>query len=335
MPQTNDLILAREAPAGNVAIVKDGQQVCLGQRTVHLRPDPQIVDPDFLCYLLLSPMHQALLLSAETGATAKHVNMKDIRKLPLMFLPEKTVQKRIASILTAYDDLIENNRRRIELLEQTARLLYKEWFVHFRFPGHEHVKIVDGVPEGWKTTKLAEVTQINSTTIPSNYDGEVEYVDISSVTTGSINETTRYYFKDAPSRARRVVKHKDIIWSCVRPNRKSFALIMYPPDNLVVSTGFAVISSFDYSSYLYHAITTEEFVKYLSNNARGAAYPAVTASDFEKAEVMLPIKNVLLEFCCMVDPIMEQIHTLQKLSKKLAQARDLLLPRLMNGENAI
>ena len=157
VPQANDLILAREAPAGNVAIVKNGQQVCLGQRTVHLRPDAKQVDPDFLCYYLLSPQQQGALLAGETGATSKHVNMKDIRRLPLKDLPKRNVQQTIGRIISAYDDLIENNRRRIQLLEQAARLLYREWFVHLRFPGHEHATITDGVPEGWEKKHLSEL----------------------------------------------------------------------------------------------------------------------------------------------------------------------------------
>jgi type I restriction enzyme S subunit len=124
---------------------------------VHLRPDAQKVDPDFLCYYLLAPQQQGALLAGETGATSKHVNMKDIRRLPLRGLPDLDVQHVIASILSAYDDLIENNRRRIQLLEQVAQLLYREWFVYLRFPGHEHVTISDGVPEGWRKAPLQEV----------------------------------------------------------------------------------------------------------------------------------------------------------------------------------
>ena len=130
VPQPGDLILAREAPAGNVAVIKNGQHVCLGQRTVHLRPDQSQVDPDFLCYFLLTPRQQGLLLSGETGATSKHVNMKDIRRLTLANFPSLKIQRHTGQILSAYDDLIEMNRHRIRLLEQSARLLYKEWFVH-------------------------------------------------------------------------------------------------------------------------------------------------------------------------------------------------------------
>ena len=87
---------------------------------------------------------------------SKHVNMKDIRRLALLNLPKLDVQHAIGRLIAAYDDLIENNRRRIQLLEQAARLLYKEWFVHLRFPGHEHVKIKDDIPEGWERKKVKE-----------------------------------------------------------------------------------------------------------------------------------------------------------------------------------
>jgi type I restriction enzyme S subunit len=140
VPEPGDLILAREAPAGNVAIVKEGEKVCLGQRTVHLRPDSTKVDPDFLCYFLLAPPQQGKLLAGETGATAKHVNMKDIRRLELSGLPSLPSQKAAGALLAAYDDLLENNRRRMALLEEAARQVYREWFVHLRFPGYEHTR---------------------------------------------------------------------------------------------------------------------------------------------------------------------------------------------------
>jgi type I restriction enzyme S subunit len=157
VPEPGDLILAREAPAGNVAVVKEGEKVCLGQRTVHLRPNRDKVDSDYLCYFLLTPAQQGKLLAGETGATAKHINMKDIRRLPLEGLPPLKVQQKVRAIVSAYDDLIENNRRRMTLLEEAARQLYQEWFVRLRFPGHEHTRITDGVPEGWERKTLRAV----------------------------------------------------------------------------------------------------------------------------------------------------------------------------------
>jgi type I restriction enzyme, S subunit len=336
IPQENDLILAREAPAGNVAIIKNGQTVCLGQRTVHLRPDPCQVDPDFLCYFLLVPKQQGALLAAETGATSTHVNMKDIRRLPLHGLPHVDLQRRAGQMLAAYDDLIENNRRRMQLLEQAARLLYEEWFVRLRFPGHEHVKIKDGIPEGWERVPLGNIAKVNRASLGKNHQGEIEYIDISAVSPGMINETTSYRFADAPSRARRIVQHGDIIWSCVRPNRRSHAIIWRPHENLIASTGFAVLTPVDLpTAFLYQAVKTNEFVGYLANNAQGVAYPAVKASDFESALIMVPKKVYLEQFNEIAEPLIEQVHTLRQQCIRLAKARDLLLPRLMNGAIAV
>ena len=158
-PRANDLIFAREAPAGNVALVQENQTVCLGQRTVLIRPNVQKVNPQYLVYYLLSPKPQYELLGTANGATVAHVNLPAIRNLKIE-LPEKSVQDKIGTILVTYDDLIENNRKQIKLLEEAAQRLYKEWFVNLRFPGHENTKIVDGVPEGWKKERLVDIAEI-------------------------------------------------------------------------------------------------------------------------------------------------------------------------------
>ena len=144
VPKDDDIILAREAPAGNVAIIKNGVKMCLGQRTVLLRPNKEVVNPDFLTYFLLAPEQQYGLLGTANGATVAHVNIPTIRNLKIKLPPLKT-QERIGKILSAYDDLIENNQRQIKLLEEAAQRLYKEWFVDLRFPGHENTKITDGI----------------------------------------------------------------------------------------------------------------------------------------------------------------------------------------------
>ena len=116
IPQDDDLILAREAPAGNVAIIKNGEKVCLGQRTVLIRPDKRKVNPDFLTYYILAPQQQYELLGTANGATVAHVNIPVIKNLPVE-LPDKKIQQKAADILKAYDDLIENNVWQIKLLE--------------------------------------------------------------------------------------------------------------------------------------------------------------------------------------------------------------------------
>lgn len=155
VPRPNDLILAREAPAGNVGIIREGMEVCLGQRTVLIRPSAEKVSPLFLNYYLNAPKQRHALLSNSNGATVSHVNMPVIRNL-VIELPDREDQDRIADVLSAYDELIENSRRQIKLLEEAAQRLYKEWFIDLKFPGHETAPIVDGLPEGWKRLSLRE-----------------------------------------------------------------------------------------------------------------------------------------------------------------------------------
>lgn len=159
IPQDDDLIFAREAPAGNVAIVKDGEKVCLGQRTVLLRPNKEFVNPEFLTYFLLAPKQQYGLLGTANGATVAHVNIPTIRELRIN-LPPLEIQNKIAGILSAYDDLIENNQKQIKLLEEAAHRLYKEWFVDLRFPGHETTPIMDGIPDEWKNVAVTDLLEI-------------------------------------------------------------------------------------------------------------------------------------------------------------------------------
>ena len=222
------------------------------------------------------------------------------------------------------------------MLEEAARQLYREWFVRLRFPSHEHARITNGLPEGWDWKKLGDVAKVNRETVPSSFDGEIEYIDISSVTPGIINETKTHDFWEAPSRARRVVQHGDIIWSRVRPNRRSHAVIWQPPSNLIASTGFAVITpEIMPTSFLYQTITTDAFVGYLENHARGAAYPAVVAGDFERAEILVPRATLVDAFNEEVEPMLSHMHTLRVQNQKLRAAQDLLLPRLMGGEIAV
>jgi type I restriction enzyme S subunit len=285
----------------------------------------------FVAYFLESVLrnHQS------DKAAVPGVNRNVLHELKVR-CPDTEVQDRITNILSAYDDLLENNRRRMALLEEAARQLYREWFVRLRFPGHEHARIINGVPEGWETKRLSDVADVNRASLSASYDGEIDYIDISSVTPGSINETTRFDFKDAPSRARRIVKHGDIIWSCVRPNRRSYAVIWQPPSNLIASTGFAVITPTAVpTSFLLRATTTDAFVGYLENHARGAAYPAVLASDFERAEILVPRAPLLSAFNDVAEPLLAQMHTLDLQNERLRTARDLLLPRLMSGEIAV
>lgn len=291
-------------------------------------------DEEFVYYLLKYNLNQLKTLDSGTASGRENVSKSSFSNIKVRVPESLPIQKQIGKTLSAYDDLIENNLLRIKLLEELAQRTYEEWFVRFRFPGFEASNInSDWLPEGWERKKLGEIANINRESIKKGFKGTIRYVDISSVSTGNIDFWTEFDFDSAPGRARRLLNHGDIIWSCVRPNRKSYSLVWNPIKNLVGSTGFAVISPRKVSSeYLYFSITTESFVGYLSNRAGGTAYPAVTSSVFEEAEIIIPSEEIDKEFSKFSKEIFDQIYLLKSQNRLLKESRDILLPRLMSGE---
>ena len=268
-------------------------------------------------------------------------------------LPDLSTQSRIASVLSAYDDLIENNEKRIKALEEMAQLLYTEWFVKFKFPhsrqspggqaGHQKVRMVDSgteygmIPEGWRVKRLGDVSKINSENLVKGAEPEViNYIDIASVSTGKIDNIQEVFFATAPGRARRILRHGDIIWSTVRPNRKSYTLVIKPVENLISSTGFAVIraSKIPYA-YLYLVVTSDSFCTYLIGRTKGSAYPAVSSDDFEVATVLVPETGLLEKFNVLCEPVILEIDKLQKQNESLSEIRDLLIPQLVTGKKEL
>ena len=303
---------------------------------VRVRVDPDKAEPNYVGRIVESDVYKRFVLSRVGGAAQPNANAKVLSSFRLP-IPERRVQNRITAILSPYDALIENNQRRIQLLEQSARLLYKEWFVYLRFPGHEHVTIKDGVPEGWERKTIGDITKTNQQSYRAReLPEEINYIDISSVARGRIAGKSTMLSSEAPGRARRKAKSGDVIWSNVRPNLRAFALVLNPKGNDVFSTGFTVLSPNAVPfSYLYLLITTDEFVGHLVNHATGASYPAVRPDDFERASALLPPRRILRLFHQLTEPMFRLISTLEQEVEPLAQARDLLLPRLMNGEMSV
>ena len=315
-PQDNDLIFAREAPAGNVAIIKNGEKFCLGQRTVLIRPNPKYVYPDFLTYFLLAPQQQYELLGTANGATVAHVNLPTIRNLEIN-LPELEVQHRIADILSAYDDLIENNRKQIKLLEEAAQRLYKEWFVDLHFPGHEHTKIMDGVPEGWGRAsvgsligKVARTKQIPTSEYLSN--GKIPVIDQSrEFIAGYTNEVQAIVKSEVPiivfGDHTRILK---LIQFPFAKGADGTQLIISASERMPQRLLYCSLMNIDLSNYHY-----ARHFKYL------------------KAEIiLLPSKGIADDFEKITDPIFKKIQSCRDQCCWGQEARDCLLPKLMNGE---
>lgn len=335
----NDILLAMTgATAGKVGRVRSSKRFMLNQRVAKLIPID--VDPAFFWSLVSSDEYQDRFFRLADGAAQPNMSGAQIEGI-LIALPPPATQRRIASTLGAYDDLIEVNRRRIAVLEEMARGLFEEWFVRFRFPGHEAVPILDTpdgpLPEGWRNDTLANVAAINAASLrPANAPSEIGYIDISSVSPGKIDTINHMPFAEAPGRARRIVTDGSILWSNVRPNRRSFAVVLDPTPEIVASTGFTVLDARETSfAFLYHWVTTDNFVGYLVGNAQGAAYPAVTAATFERATILLPPADLVKRFTDFAEPMLRLADTLRKANGSLSVSRDLLLPRLISGQLSV
>ena len=338
IPQANDLIMAREAPAGNVAIIQEGQNVCLGQRTVLLRPNLEKVDPNFLCYFLLAPKQQGLLLSGETGATSKHVNMKDIRRLPLENIPDLVTQKKAGRILASYDDLIANNRRRIELLERSSRLLYREWFVHLRYPGHEHGAIdPDGIPEGWKKGTISDFYQTTSGGTPSRknpdfFTGDINWVKTQELNEDYIFETEEKITEDAVIQSSaKIFPENTLLVSIYGGTNIGRTAILATPSSTNQAC-VAIIPNHELANPIYAQLFFYFKRQYLIGIAQGSAQTNISQNTLKQVEFLMPSCQIMSLFLDYATQLFDQKKTLQLQNQKLQAARDLLLPRLMNGE---
>ena len=332
IPEPGDLIVAREAPAGNVAIIGEGQTVLLGQRTVHLRPDYEKVDPSFLCYYLLAPRQQGALLAGETGATARHVNMRDIRRLKLGSLPNVPTQRRLGQIIAAYDDLIENNRRRIALLEEAARLLYREWFIQLRFPGHEHVEITDGLPAGWEQRTLGDVVEVVRATIkPSDFMDDDIHIGLEHIPRRSFTLADWESAEDLASSKTRF-EEGDILFCKIRPYLHKVGFTLRAGLASSDALTWRVKQTEDWPMVVC-ATSSDHFVAVASKTVReGSKMPRADWKVLQKYSIPKPPLGLLGIFNDTVDPISTQCKALALQNRALVEARELLLPRLMSGE---
>ncbi|MDT0500319.1 restriction endonuclease subunit S [Halomonas sp. PAR7] len=331
-----DVAVVRTGYPGTAAVIPPSLPISNCADLVVITPSEDL-DPWFLSCLFNSIWGKGAVAGNLVGVAQQHFNVSAAKNLTI-YLPPLVTQRRIAAALSAYDDLIENNTRRIEILEEMARRLYEEWFVHFRFPGNEGVSFKESelgkIPEGWRIQELGDVYQINPEAIkPKSAPDEIHYIDIASVSPGQIDKAETMQFANAPGRARRIVRSGDVLWSCVRPNRRSCAMVVEPRENTVASTGFAVLRARSVSKhYLYQHVRADQFVSYLVNRATGAAYPAVKAADFKEAKIIVPQRDILSDFDKAVAPMRSLIHRLDRKNANLRAQRDLLLPKLVSGE---
>ena len=266
-----------------------------------------------------------------------HINLTSLRNLlvPLVSLHE---QKRIAEILSAYDDLIENNQQRIALLEEVARLLYREWFVHYRFPGYEHARIVDGLPKGWGRRTLGAVCEPVGGGTPSTSKSEFwENGDIPWYTPSDITRNSCLALLDSERKITEAgLRHSSAkmlptgtVLMTSRASVGFFGIIESPS---CTNQGFISILPNDLNARMYLLFNLMCRVEEVRSRAGGSTYKEINKTIFRGLNVTMPDSGILREFEEQTSRLYLQICTLHRMNQKLAQARNLLLPRLMSGE---
>lgn len=326
------VLLTTRAPVGYVAIAQN--PLCTNQGFKNLICDPEKAHYEFIYYLLKH--NRELLESQATGSTYKELSAGRLRKIELR-IPGTPVQRRIASILSAYDDLIENNLRRIKLLEESARLLYKEWFVRLRFPGHEHTRIINGVPEGWERKAVRDLAEIQSGFAfkSSSYVSQGRYgiVTIKNVKDGEFDPNCVSFLGEPPEKIRKhcYLQTGDILLSLTGNIGRACIVV---GDDYLLNQRVAKLAPKEtvFRSYVYFMFREELMRKKLEAMSYGVAQQNLSPVKMGEMEIMVSNKTLLHQFFDFAEPIINQMVSLRSSNSKLRQARDLLLPKLMSGE---
>lgn len=349
IPQQGDVVLTYEATLHRYAIIPDGFRGCLGRRIALIRPNPDKVDSRFLLYYFLSAEWRKVIESfIITGATVDRIPLEKLPEFPVT-LPKLSVQKEIAAILTAYDESIENNLRRMELLEQASRLLFQEWFVHLRFPGHEHTRVDKGIPEGWEKKSLESVctegngiqtgpfgSQLHQSdyaehgvpvVMPKNLiDFRISIEDIARIPEETANKLGRHrmipgdtvYGRRGDIGRRAYISKRQTGWFC-----GTGSLRIRPNENQIQPR------------YLFDTLGSPETSGTIANRAKGATMLNLNAGILKSVPILVAPRRLQSLYAEQAEPMSEMIETLAEQNQKLRAARDLLLPRMMSGEIAV
>lgn len=322
------------ANVGDVGYVSDDLVGAnLTENAAKLVVDRKRYDPVFLKYFLASRSSKERLAFIASGAAQGKLGLYKIKSFSVPE-PPLPVQRNVSSILSAYDDLIENNRRRIALLEEAARLLYREWFVHFRFPGHEHVKIVNDLPEGWVEGKVSDLGlaitgKTPSKKVEANFGDEVPFIKTPDMhgNVFVISAEESLSEQGAKTQSNKTVPIGSIMVSCIG-TVGAVAMNASPAQtNQQINT---VIPKYQHWQF-FGFFALKAIKSRLEAMGGGATMANVNKTKFESVPIILPSDELILSFHEIVKPQFELVEKLACQNIELAKARDLLLPRLMDG----
>ena len=299
--------------------LKDYPNATYNGFTKRLRPLTDEVIPEYIGYYLRSPKFRGKFMAFSTMTTRASLANDDLLSMEVD-IPEKAIQQRIATILSRYDSLIENYQKQIKLLEESAQRLYKEWFIDLRFPGHENTKIVNGVPDGWEKKPVDTIYSIkygkNLSTKLISENGKFPVY--------GANGVIGYYDK--------ANCNEQVVLITSRGNGSGDVLMTYHKDAFITNNSFIVLPIEDYS--YCQLLFTYQFLKNANFRAvrTGAAQPQLTNQSIHTVNVVLPSKDVIIDYCDKASYNNKKIILLKNQIRLLTEARDRLLPKLMSGE---
>ena len=331
----NDVILAMDRPVVGgglkLARIKEQDLPCLlVQRVTCLRGKEDVALTEFIRYVLAGPNFLAHVEKITTGANIPHISGKDIAAFEFDLPPIALQQGIIAGIL-AYDDLIETNRRRIALLEESARLLYREWFVNLKFPNSQCTPISNGVPVDWNWRRLCDIgKQQREQVVPRDLTSATAYLSMEHMTPRSIC-LGEWGNADCITSAKLRFQPNDILFGRIRPyfHKIGFAQIVG-----VTSTDMIVVRANDEDLFplILLAMATDEFIAHAVATSNGSKMPRADWKVLKNWVLLLPPSKLRKQFASILHPMLAMITELTKTNLQLAQARNELLPKLMSGE---
>lgn len=313
-----------------VAILKI--EACFPDSVVGFIPDKSKADLHFVLYSLALMKDQFLAVSQ--GATQDNLGLGKLLSFPLL-VPRVRHQRRIAAVLSAYDGLIENNKRRIALLERLAEEIYREWFVRLRFPGHEKVKRRKGVPDGWQVQELKEVaSEVGRSTKPGEHLAERFYLPLDLLNTKQMLPVGHSSYTEAQSSLVTFEKD-DFLFGAMRPYQHKLAIAPFP--GITRTTCFVIRPKIENAwSWLFLTLFQPSSVDYASLICNGSDRPyAVWNKGMERMKLLRPAAALLEKFETTMRPILDSIVRMYFVQLKLTACRDMLLPRLISGRLSV
>lgn len=336
-PQKDDIVFSYEATLHRYARISEGFRGCLGRRMALIRPNKKVVDVNFLFNYLLSPLwRNEVERNILTGATVDRIPLTNVPKFKL-YLPPLPIQKKIAGILSAYDDLIENNLKRIKLLEEMTQITYEEWFVRLRFPDHESTPInpTTGLPEGWTKKQIQDTGDVVTGKTPSTTNSDFFGKDVPFIKTPDmanapyVTHSEQFLSKlGADSQKKKYLPKNSLMVSCIGTVGVTALIAIPSQTNQQINS--IVFKDQIYAYFMYcFSQRLKPLLQGLGSN--GATMTNVNKGKFEAIEFDCPSDELLKKFQASVSSNFDAVLNLQYQNQRLREARDILLPRLMTG----